>query len=269
MMNRILITGAAGQLGTVLREKLRGHASILRLSDVADLPPAREGEEVVQCDLSDGAAVMKLVEGVDGIVHLGGISTERAFDLIEAANLRGVYNLYEAARAHGMPRIVFASSNHTIGYHDQTTRLDHGAPLRPDSLYGVSKIFGEAVASLYHDKFGQESALVRIGSCTPRPENWRMLATWLSHDDFVSLIGAVFAAPRLGCTMVWGASANDHGWWDNSHAAFLGWQPRDNAAHHADHIAATVPRPDPNAPIARYQGGAFTEEPIHPSPKED
>jgi uronate dehydrogenase len=269
MMNRILITGAAGTLGTMLRDKLRGHAKILRLSDVAEMPPAEAGEEVVPCDLSDGDAVLRLVEGCDGIVHLGGISVERSFDLIEAANLRGVYNLYEAARAHGMPRIVFASSNHTIGYHDQTTRLDHTAPYRPDGLYGVSKIFGEAVASLYHDKFGQESALVRIGSCTPRPENWRMLATWFSEDDFVSLIDAVFAAPRLGCTMVWGASANDHGWWDNAHAAFLGWRPRDNAAAFAEEIARTVPRPDPNEAVARYQGGVFTDEPIHPSRKED
>ncbi|MBR9838845.1 MAG: NAD(P)-dependent oxidoreductase [Rhodobacteraceae bacterium] len=265
MLNRLLITGAAGQLGSMLREKLRGRAAILRLSDVADLGEAHDGEELVPCDLSDGDAVMRLVEGCDGIVHLGGISVEKSFDLIEAANLRGVYNLYEAARAHGRPRIVFASSNHTIGYHPQTARLDHSAPYRPDGYYGVSKIFGEAVASLYHDKFGQESALVRIGSCTPKPENWRMLATWFSHDDFVALIEAVFRAPVLGCTMIWGASNNDHGWWDNSHAAFLGWQPKDNAADWAEEIARTVPRPDPDEAVARYQGGVFTDEPIHRS----
>ena len=265
MMNRILITGAAGQLGGMLREKLKGRAGVLRLSDVADLGPAGEGEEIVPCDLADGAAVKRLVEGCDGIVHLGGISVEKSFDLIEAANLRGVYNLYEAARAHSMPRIVFASSNHTIGYHEQTERLDHTAPYRPDSLYGVSKIFGEAVAQLYYDKFGQESALVRIGSCTARPENWRMLATWFSPDDFVSLIETVFHAPRLGCTMLWGASNNDHGWWDNSHADFLGWKPKDNAADFAAEIARTVPRPGPDEPVAKYQGGVFTDEPIHES----
>lgn len=262
MINRILITGAAGQLGVMLRDKLRGKADILRLSDVADLGEARDGEEVVQCDLADGEAVAALVEGCDGIVHLGGISVERNFDLIEAANLRGVYNLYEAARAHGMPRIVFASSNHTIGYHLQTERLDHRSPYRPDGLYGVSKIFGESIASLYYDKFGQESALVRIGSCTPEPLDWRMLATWFSHDDFVSLIESVFHAPRLGCTMVWGASANDHGWWDNSHASFLGWVPKDNAAAWAEHIAKTVPRPAADEAVAKYQGGVFTDNPI-------
>lgn len=265
MMNRILITGAAGQLGAMLRDKLRGQAKVLRLSDVVDMGAPRDGEEIVTCDLANGAAVNDLVKDCDGIVHLGGVSVEKSFDLIEAANLRGLYNLYEAARLNGMPRIIFASSNHTIGYHLQTERLDHTAPYRPDGLYGVSKIFGEAVASLYYDKFGQESALVRIGSCTPAPENWRMLATWFSHDDFVSLIDAVFTAPRLGCTMVWGASANDAGWWDNSHAAFLGWQPKDNSAAHAAHVRATVPRPGPDEPVAKYQGGVFTDEPIHQS----
>ncbi|TQS73559.1 NAD(P)-dependent oxidoreductase [Rhodobacteraceae bacterium] len=263
MLNRILITGAAGQLGAMLREKLAPHARVLRLSDISDLGQAAANEELVTCDLSDGAAVHDLLADCDAVVHLGGISVEKNFDLIEAANLRGVYNLYEAARAQGFPRIIFASSNHTIGYYEQNQRLKHSDPFRPDSLYGVSKIFGEAVASLYHDKFGQESALVRIGSCTPAPENWRMLSTWLSHDDFVSLIMAVFNAPRLGCTVVWGQSANDAGWWDNSHAAFLGWTPKDNAARHAAQVHAQVPRPDRDDPVARYQGGVFTDEPIH------
>ncbi len=156
MMKRILITGAAGQLGSTLRETLKPHAESLRLSDIAGITDLGPNEEFVQCDIADGAAVKALVEGCDAIVHLGGISVEKSFDLIEAANLRGVYNLYEAARLHGMPRIIFASSNHTIGYYRQDERLRHTDPFRPDSLYGVSKIFGEAIASLYHSKFGQE-----------------------------------------------------------------------------------------------------------------
>ncbi len=262
-MKRLLITGAAGALGSMLRQRMAGYADVLRLSDVADLGEATEHEELVQCDLADGQAVMDLVKDCDAIVHLGGISVEKSFDLIEAANLRGVYNLYEAARAHGQPRIVFASSNHTIGYYGQNERLTASDPFKPDSLYGVSKIFGEAVASLYHSKFGQESALVRIGSCTPAPTDWRMLSSWFSHDDFISLIKTVFEVPRLGCTVVWGASANDTGWWDNSHADFLGWTPKDNAAAYADHIKTTVPQPDKEAAIAKYQGGVFTDEPIH------
>lgn len=265
MMSKILITGAAGQLGALMRELLAEHAVSLRLSDITSITDLAPNEEFVAADLADGAAVADLVAGCDGVVHLGGISVERNFDLIESANLRGVYNLYEAARLNGMPRIIFASSNHTIGYYDQSTRLDASAPFRPDSLYGVSKIFGEAVAQLYFEKFGQESALVRIGSCTPKPENWRMLSTWFSPADFASLIVAAFRAPRLGCTVVWGQSANDMGWWDNSHAAFLGWTPKDNAQAYAEEIRRTVPRPDAEDAIAKYQGGVFTDEPIHQS----
>ncbi len=264
-MKRILITGAAGQLGTILRETLKPHAEELRLSDITEITDLGPNESFVPCDIADGEAVKSLVEGCDGVVHLGGISVEKNFDLIEAANLRGVYNLYEAARLYGQPRIIFASSNHTIGYYRQEQRLKHTDPFKPDGLYGVSKIFGEAVASLYHDKFGQESALVRIGSCTPKPENWRMLSTWISPRDFTSLIMAAFTAPRLGCTVVWGQSANDMGWWDNSHAAFLGWVPQDNSQDYAEEIRRTVPRPGPEDSVAKYQGGVFTDEPIHQS----
>ncbi|MBB3713564.1 uronate dehydrogenase [Limimaricola variabilis] len=264
-MKRLLITGAGGGLGRMLRARLGHMAETLRLSDIAAMEPAGPDEEVVTCDLADAEAVHELVADCDGVVHLGGVSVEREYELIEAANLRGVYNLYEAARAHGRPRIVFASSNHVVGYHPQTARLDAGCSLRPDSLYGVSKAYGEAMASLYHDKFGQETAIVRIGSCTPEPVDWRMLSTWFSHDDFVSLIEAVFRAPHLGCPVVWGASANDAGWWDNAAAGYLGWQPRDNAAAHAARIHRDVPRPGPRAAVVRFQGGAFTDEPIHGS----
>lgn len=261
-MKRLLITGAGGGLGGMLRQRLGHMAEVLRLSDIAPMAPAAPGEEVVICDLADGAAVRDLVAGCDGIVHLGGISVEREFDLIEAANLRGVYNLYEAARAHGHPRILFASSNHVVGYHPQTARLGPDCPLRPDSLYGVSKAYGEAMAHLYHDKFGQETAIVRIGSCTPAPTDWRMLSTWLSENDFVALIEAVFRAPHLGCPVIWGASDNDAGWWENT-AGHLGWRPKDNSAAHAAHVHRTVPRPEADASVARYQGGVFTDEPIH------
>ncbi len=176
-MRRLLITGAAGQLGRVMRKRLAPLADTIRLADLARLDPPERDEECMSCDLSDAAAVHEMVAGCDGIVHLGGVSVERPFDQILGGNIVGLYNLYEAARAHGQPRIVFASSNHTIGYYPQTERLGPDAPYRPDGLYGVSKCFGEALARLYFDKFGQETALVRIGSCTPEPTNYRMLST--------------------------------------------------------------------------------------------
>ena len=263
MMNRLLITGAAGALGSVCRERLRPLARTLRLSDMADLGEAAPHEELVRCDLGDAAAVDALVQGCDGIVHFGGRANEDTWAVIRNANIDGMVNLYEAARKHGKPRIFYASSNHTIGYYPQTQQIDATVPTRPDGLYGLSKVFGEQLARLYFDKFGIETACVRIGSCFPEPKNHRMLATWLSYGDLVRLVERVFMVPRLGCPVIYGASANDARWWDNCHAAYLGWVPQDNAEAHRARIDATQPRPAPDAPDALYQGGSFTAEPIH------
>ena len=263
MMKRLLITGAAGGLGSVCRERLKHMAETLRLSDVADLGAAGENEEVIPCDLADKDAVEKLVEGCDGIVHLGGRSVEDTWEVIRSANIDGVFNLYEAARKHGSPRIIFASSNHAIGFHEQTTKLDAFSPTRPDGLYGVSKVFGESIASMYHDKFGIETACVRIGSCFPEPKNHRMLSTWMSYDDFVRLIEAVFRAPRIGCPVIYGASNNDASWWDNGQVSFLGWNPQDNSEAFRAQVDAAVDRPDAEAPEVVYQGGMFTADTIH------
>lgn len=265
-MKRLLITGAAGALGQAMRGRLAHLADIIRLSDITDPGQPAAHEEVMLGDLADERPMFDMVAGCDGIVHLGGVSVEREYDLIEAANLRGVYNLYEAARANGMPRIVFASSNHVIGFYRQDQRLTPDDPVRPDGLYGVSKVYGEAMARMYHDKFGQETAILRIGSCWPQPTDWRMLSTWLSRDDLARLIGAAFRAPHLGCRVIWGASDNAAGWWDNSANDDLGWQPRDTADDHRDRVMATVPRPSAGDPTAVYQGGAFAAEPIHRSP---
>lgn len=262
MLKRLLLTGAAGGLGRAIRPHLSALAETVRVSDIADPGAGAAHEEVVRCDLADAAAVAALVAGCDGIVHLGGISVEDEFSRIVGANIVGLQNLYEAARAAGRPRILFASSNHTIGFYRQDEHLDAAAPLRPDGLYGVSKCFGEALARMYFDKFGQESALVRIGSCTERPANHRMLSTWLSYGDFLALIACVFRAPRLGCPVIFGVSDNDARWWDNSAAAYLGWRPRDNAERFRAEIEAKMPRPPADAPLALYQGGQFTQDPI-------
>ena len=169
-----------------------------------------------------------------------------------------MFNLYEGARKHGVKRILFASSNHAIGFHRQTERLDASALTRPDGLYGVSKVFGEALASMYHDKFGIETACVRIGSCFPEPTNHRMLATWMSYDDFVRLVERVFTVPELGCPIIYGASDNDATWWDNSAVSYLGWKPQDNAEKYRARLDAEISPPGPDAPDAIYQGGMFT-----------
>ncbi|EPJ46123.1 MAG: NAD-dependent epimerase/dehydratase [Osedax symbiont Rs1] len=256
-MKRVLITGAAGNLGKVVRVKLKGWVEVLRLSDNAELEPQNAAEEIQCCDLADAEAVMRLVEGCDGIIHLGGVSTENSFDNILNANIIGTYNLYEAARKHGVRRILFASSNHTIGFHQREDMLDADSTMRPDSLYGVSKCYGEMLASLYYDKFAIETARVRIGSCFDKPLDRRMLATWLSADDFVSLIKRVFECDRLGCPVIYGVSANSERWWDNSKVNFLGWQPKDSSDVFKTAAYLQPRASDANDPAVRYQGGGF------------
>ncbi|MEO1694715.1 MAG: NAD(P)-dependent oxidoreductase, partial [Pseudomonadota bacterium] len=248
MLKRLLMTGAAGGVGTAIRPLLPAFAEHVVLSDIAEIDDCAAHETFKPCELSDEAAVADLVTGCDGIIHFGGISIEKPFDLILQGNIVGLYNLYEAARHNGKPRIIFASSNHAIGYYRRDQRLDNTVVPQPDSLYGVSKVFGENIASLYFNKFSQETLSVRIGSCFPEPKNPRMLATWMAVEDLADLCARAFAAPRLGHTIVYGASANDETWWDNSNAAFLGWTPQHTSAKWRAEVLAAAPPEDPTSP---------------------
>ncbi|WP_127144472.1 NAD-dependent epimerase/dehydratase family protein [Pelagibacterium montanilacus] len=261
-MKRILITGAAGGVATLLRSRIAHLADAIRLTDVFEVAGLGANEEFMACDLGDEVGMARIVAGCDGIVHLGGVAKENTFANIMNANLLGVYNLYEAARANGLPRIVFASTNHTIGFYGQDERLHADVPTRPDGLYGVSKCFGEQMARMYFHKFGQQTAIVRIGSLYEAPSTHRMLASWFSPDDFASLIETAFSVPRLGCPVVWGASDNDEGWWDNSAAGYLGWVPIESSRRFREDIRKTVPRPPADAAESVYQGGTFTQDPI-------
>ena len=263
MLKKLLMTGAAGGVATKLRPFLSAIAETVVLSDVAEPADLAPHETFAACDLGDAAAVARLFDGVDGVIHLGGISTEKPWDLILNANISGCYNLFEAARHNGRPRIVFASSNHVVGFYRRDQRLDATALPRPDTLYGVSKAFGETLASLYFDKFGQECLSVRIGSCFDRPKNPRMLATWLAAEDLFDLIARAFAAPRLGHTIVYGASANDEQWWDNGRARFLGWTPKHTSARWRAQVMAQAGPEAPEDPAVVHQGGAFVTFP-HP-----
>jgi len=262
MLERLLVTGAAGGIAQLLRGRLGHVARCVRLSDMTEPAGLAPGTEFIPCDLADRGAVDRIVEGCDGILHLGGISTENTFANILNANIVGIHNLYEAARRHGHPRIFQASSNHVVGFYRQDEYLDATSAHKPDSWYGVSKSFAEAVALMYFHKFGQETAMVRIGSCFPEPKDHRMLATWLAPEDFIALVERVFEAPRLGCPVIYGVSGNDATWWDNSAVSYLGWRPRHNAAVFAAKVSAAVPKPDENDPVALYQGGVFTSGPI-------
>jgi len=261
---RLLLTGAAGGLGKVLRERMKPWTRVLRLSDREPLAPARDGEEVAQCDLGDRAATLALVEGVEAIVHFGGISVEASFDAILHSNIEGTFNIYEGARRHGVKRIVFASSNHVIGFYKQSERIDAAAPRRPDGIYGLSKCFGEDLSRLYFDRYGIETVCLRIGSSFPQPKDRRMLSTFLSYDDLTELVRLSLSTPRVGHTIVFGVSDNSSKWWDNAKAAHLGFRPRDSADRERERIEKLPPLA-PDDPASIYQGGSF----VHAGPFED
>jgi uronate dehydrogenase len=252
-IKRLLITGAAGGLGKVLRTGLVGMAEILRLSSRSDVGELAPHEEWMRVDLADAPAVDKLLEGVDAVVHMGGQSTEAPWDVIVASNIIGCINLYEAARKAGTRRIILASSNHVIGLYPRDRRLDHTTPPRPDSRYGLSKAFGEDLACLYAYKYGISSMCIRIGSSFPEPRSRRMLSSWQSYDDLIQQIRSALTADYL-YEIVYGVSANTRNWWDNSNAERLGYRPKDDS----EQFAAKVAEIGDGDPISdALQGGAF------------
>jgi uronate dehydrogenase len=256
-LGRLLLTGAAGALGRVLRPRLAPRCTLLRVSDVAPMESAASGEEVVQAALEDRAAVHALLQGIDAVVHLGGLSTEHPFDEILQANIVGTYNLYEAARRHGVKRIVFASSNHVTGFYRQDEVIDATMPARPDSYYGLSKAFGENLSRFYFDRYGIETVCLRIGSSFPEPKDRRMLATWLSYDDLERLVVASLTAPVVSHSIVYGMSDNTTTWWDNTTARHIGFRPQDSSEPYRAAKEAAQPTLDRNDPAVIYQGGAF------------
>ncbi len=254
---RVLLTGAAGGIGTMLRNKLKGVYSKLLISDIAEPKRLGKDENFVRADLADMAAVEKIVKGVDGIIHLGGVSIEKPWEMIHQANIVGGYNLFEAARRHGVKRVVFASSNHAVGFYRRNRRIGTDAPVRPDSRYGVSKAFGEALAALYADKYGLRVLCIRIGNVTDKPADVRRLSIWISPDDLVQLIRIGLEHPSLTYEVVYGASDNARSWWDNAAAFRLGYKPTGRAEDHLAHALegqAKLP-PDPIGDL--FEGGPF------------
>jgi uronate dehydrogenase len=239
-MKRILITGAAGQIGRALRQGLRGSYPLIRLLDVAPLGAAESGEEICAADIRDVTAIERATSGIDCVVHLAGQATEAEWDKILPLNIEGCYNLFEAARRSGVKRIVFASSNHAIGFHRRERFLDDTVATRPDTRYGVSKVFGEALGRLYADKYGLSVACLRIGSfVTPdRPTHPRQLLTWISHRDMVQLVRRCIDYPNYHFVIVYGVSNNLRSRWDNTNVKFLGYRPEDNSERFATEIMA-------------------------------
>jgi uronate dehydrogenase len=254
---RILFTGAAGNLGKRLRERLHEFADIVRLSDLTDIGALNPHEEFMQCDLADREAVMRICEGVDAILHFGGVSTEEEWAPIMQANIQGMVNLYEVVHKLGIRRVVFASTNHTMGMYKSTDLVDASMPTRPDGYYGLSKVFGEQIARYYWDRFGIETVCIRIGYCWPEATNYRQMVTWLSLDDLVQLLHRSLVTPRVGHTITFGISDNPGRWWDDRYAAYLCYQPKDSSTQFAHKMPDAFAYPPKDDITTFYQGGVF------------
>jgi len=255
-MKRILITGAAGSIGTFLRKTLRGKY-FLRLSDIKPIASLSDGEEFFDADVTDAAALAPLMKNIHGVVHLGGVSREDGWEPILNINIAGTYNVFEAARAQSVERLVFASSNHAIGFYPRSQRIGVDVTVRPDSRYGVSKAFAEALGSLYADKYGMRVLSIRIGNVSEKPVDVRRLSIWVSPRDLSQLVEIGLEHPALRNEIVYGVSDNARGWWDNSNASRLGYVPADRSEDYAPAVLAAAPESSPDSLAERVQGGDF------------
>jgi len=256
-MKRVLMTGAAGGIGTMLTPLLRGLYPEVVLSDMRTPKELAAGDKFVAANLENLDEVEKICEGVDGILHFGGYSIEGTWDQIHSANIVGCYNLFEAARRKGVKRIIFASSNHAIGFYPRTTHIGTDVTPRPDSRYGVSKVFGEALGSLYSDKHGIGVLSIRIGNVGPIPLDHRRLSIWLHQEDLLQLCRIGLEHPELSYEVFYGASFNERTWWDNSNAYSYGYRPKHRAEDFREHAMAEQAKLPADKVGDFYQGGGF------------
>ncbi len=269
-MKTVLITGAGGDVGSHLRRELAGRYR-LRLSDVEPLRARANGERFVRGDVTKLADMLRATKGVDAIVHLGAWSVEGDWPTILAVNIAGTYNVFEAARRNGVKRVLFATSNHAVGFYRRDEVIDHRVYPKPDSRYGVSKVSGEALGSLYADKYGLEVFNMRIGNVAPAPADKRRLAIWVSPRDLAQLVSIGIDHPDIKFEIVYGISGNTRAWYDNSNAYRLGYRPQDDSEPYAAELLARH-RDHPDPRVERYQGGTFVAaefggDPSRPPPR--
>ncbi len=253
-MKTILITGAAGDVGSHLRRELAGKYKLV-LSDIKPIKALAAGEKSARGDLAKLSDMLRVTKGVDAIVHLGGFSVEGPWEAILRANIIGCYNVFEAARINGVKRMLFATSNHATGFYRRDEIIDHRVYPKPDSRYGVAKVFGEQLGSLYADKYGLEVFCMRIGNVNVAPPDKRRLSIWISPRDLAHLVCMGIESPQLRFEIVYGVSGNRRSWYDNANAKRLGYQPQDDAEQFAADVLAKEKPGDARAEM--YQGGNF------------
>ena len=256
-MKRVLMTGAAGGVGTMIRPLLASIYPEIILSDVKEPQDLQANETFVPAELADLASVERACEGIDGIVHLGGYSVEGPWETILQSNIIGCYNLFEAARRQGVKRVVFASSNHAVGFYPRVQRIGVEVVPRPDSRYGASKLFGEGIGSLYADKHGMRVLSIRIGNVGEKPLDKRRLSIWIKPSDLVQLIRIGLEHPDLRYEVMYGGSLNERSWWDNSVAYKYGYRPTGRAEDFVEEAMAEQAKLPPDPVGDFYQGGTY------------
>jgi uronate dehydrogenase len=255
-----MVTGAAGGIGSRLRQLLKGVYPHIRWSDIQTPPDLAADEEFMAADLADPAQVEKIVAGIDGIVHLGGYSVEGPWDTIHKSNIVGCYNLFEAAYRANVKRVVFASSNHAVGFYPRDKTIGVNVTVRPDSRYGVSKAFGEALGALYADKHGLRVTCIRIGNFGDVPLDKRRLSIWLKPEDLVQLIRIGLEHRDIHFEIFYGASDNEAAWWDNSNARRFGYKPAGKAEDFRAQAMEAQKKLPPDPIGERFQGGPFCSD---------
>ena len=256
---RVLVTGGSGVIGSVLRRELPRQGWRVRSLDL--VPPtdahADADADLLVGDVLDRGLLDAAMADVDAVVHLAAIPDEAPFEVILASHVQGTYEVLDAARRAGVRRLVYASSNHAVGFTPRAPLVGVGVRPRPDTFYGVGKVAGEALCSLYADRYGLQVAALRIGSFLERPRTRRHLSTWLSPGDLVALTHACLTAPELHYAVVYGISANTRGWWDLEPGRVLGYEPQDDAEQYAAEILASTPEPAADDVEHAFLGGAF------------
>jgi uronate dehydrogenase len=259
----VLITGATGDVGNHLSRELAGRYK-LRLSDRRPLKPPK-GQTFVKADIAKMADALRITKGVDAIVHLGGYSVEGPWESILQANIIGCYNVFEAARRNGVKRVLFPTSNHAVGFYRRDQTIDHRVYPKPDSRYGVSKVFGEALGSLYAEKYGMEVFMMRIGNVNPVPIDKRRLSIWFSPRDLAQLVSIGIEHPDIKFEIVYGISRNKRAWYDNSNAFRLGYRPQDDSEIFAQEVLQKE-KPSTDDIAETHQGGIFCTAEEVPNP---
>jgi uronate dehydrogenase len=261
-MKKIVLTGAAGRLGSYLREPLSKLADELVSSDIVDdIGKLYIGESYVKADLAQFAGINALLKDADMVVHFGAHPDEAPFEELLGPNFIGAYNIWEAAHRNGVRRVVYASSIHAVGMYAKTDFIDTDVPHRPDTFYGLAKCFAEDLGRMYWDKRGIEAVCLRILSCA-KVNNPRALGSWLSYDDLIHLVTRAIDAPVTGFSIIYGISNNDRATVDNSKVGFLGYRPKDNAEQFAAEVLANAPIVDLKNLGITCQGGPFAAVPL-------